>query len=254
VVVMRGSCRVLGLLVILMLASDVVGRGRRGANRRSQKRSRTRCLVPGCKPGRCPATNRSACESCLTGWYLTEDAQCGMCPEGCRSCDAPGSCDACKKGYTKSAVTGTCQHCANHCDVCDQAGPGGCDECRDRHMLHIRLEPEADRVNEVHECLPCGKGCRSCTAEEGCMACDTFYAPLPKGEGCAFSFFRVLLVIAAMILAVFGCVYCLADEDLPPGSAQKAGRKADNAEVVRRRESATDTGDGLRSRHLVGYS
>lgn len=247
---------VLLLVSLVVFASTQTSRNRRGTNnRRAAKRNRAKCAVPGCKPGRCSRTNKTECEACLPGWYLSEDAQCGQCGDGCQSCDGPGACSKCKKGHTVSPVTSLCLACSSHCDACDVAGGGGCDECRDRHMLHVRLVPEADRVAEVHECLPCGKGCSSCSIEEGCLACDAFYSALPKGSGCTFSFVKVFVVAAAACLAIFGCVYCLADEEVArPGAARGRAqqRKQDKAEVVRRDDDSTTT--SLRSRHLVGYT
>ena len=48
------------------------------------------------------------------------------------------TCETCKAGYTMR--DGVCMSCASHCLKCDIAGPGGCNECGPRRMLHARLE------------------------------------------------------------------------------------------------------------------
>ena len=59
----------------------------------------------------------------------------------------PGACDKCKSGFTYNRVSNTCERCAAHCLKCDEVGPGGCNECGARRMLHARLDHCATAVD-----------------------------------------------------------------------------------------------------------
>ena len=147
-------------------------------------------------------------------------------------------------GWTLVSATGKCGRCAAHCNFCDEAGPGGCNECGKRRMLEVRLEVHG----EVHECHACGDGCRACTMESGCTKCDSFYYLLPRGAGCAFSWLRMLLLVGSIIGGIGGCIYCAGGlEDEPPPRRRRAADM--HAEVV-----TSDSRDGaeLRRRSSKG--
>jgi len=217
--------RAFALLLVLLLTSDVDARGR-------SKKGRNRCSVPGC--ARCDKADRTKCATCRTGFALTEDAKCGRCGDYCSRCDqaGPGGCDTCLRGYTRDPVTRQCAACAAHCWECDKAGPGGCNECGPRRMLHVRLEV----TGEVHECLSCGPGCRECTEDKGCLACDSsiFYNALPRGQGCVFSWFRLWVAIGLLVLAIGCCAYVSADDVEPrPTYSRAPAARRDATRVVR---------------------
>ena len=232
-------------MALAILLAGASASGQRTSSR-AKRKGRRSCRIVGCS--RCSSTDRGKCEACRVGWVLTEGEKCQVCPTGCKSCTttAPDSCDACKPGHT--LTEGRCMPCAAHCLQCDEAGPGGCNECGQRRMLNVRLDHDAS-VGEVHECLSCGNACRKCSIEAGCEACDTFYAALPHGSGCAFSWLRVLLLVAFVGLAIGGCCYALSlDEfDHRPPPRRPPPRKKDSAEVIVRPRDGAD--DSVRQRH-----
>ena len=217
--------------------------GRRG------NKGKNRCRVPGCS--RCSATDRTVCETCRIGYGLTSDGQCQICGAGCQSCanTGPGKCDKCKKGFTLEKITSECKPCAPHCLQCDEAGPGGCNECGDRRMLHARLELHG----EVHECLPCGQGCRRCSMEHGCEECDRFYVPEGNGVGCTFSWLKLLLLLVMVVALLGTCSYCLAMDDIEPRRAPpRRVNGRDRAEVLRRSSSHNEDDADIRRRGKSG--
>lgn len=254
------------LLALLALLAPVAVSARRSNNRKGAKNRNVRCGVASCK--RCQSGNRTACETCYLGFARTEDNQCAHCGEGCRSCAVSGVCDVCKKGYTRSRLTSQCLPCSRHCDVCDAAGHGGCDECKDRHMLHVYFPHDGE--GERHECLPCSKGCARCEIGDAdgaahCLSCESFHTALPHGDGCAFSYTKVLMVLAVVALVIGGCLFaCTFDEDgpwgEPPPRRRVPAKREDTAEVVRR--SATrvldsyqgDSAGGMRGRRRAEES
>jgi len=261
------------LLVVACLLASAHAQNRRGGRNGRRRNNKNRCRLPGC--AKCESgPNPATCEVCRIGFGMTEEKQCAVCGANCKECAnaGPGKCDTCKQGFTLDAVSGQCKACAAHCHKCDVAGPGGCNECGPRRMLHVRLELQG----EVHECLPCGDGCRACTMEEGCTECQSFYtlSQLPEGAGCAFSWMRVILLISAVFLPLLGCAYCLADDEAPPPRRPPMVQKDatsvvrdDQPDLVRRRggggAAAAERPDTSpkRSRHetlshhqLAGYS
>lgn len=200
--------------------------GRRGRNGKNK-----RCRVPGCL--RCSTTDRTQCMTCRRGFALTDEMGCAKCSVGCAACTTLDTCDSCMPGFTN--VLGQCKPCAAHCLKCDAAGEGGCNECGARRMLHVRLELHG----EVHECLPCGDGCRACSEEEGCTACEnSFYYPLANRNGCALSWFRIGLLVGTICLIVGGLIFCLASEDFEDPHSQ-AYREARRAQAYRERDTTS---------------
>jgi hypothetical protein len=247
----------LGLFVLIAALAFTASAGPSARRGGKSRKGKNRCGVPSCK--RCNRTNKTACEDCFIGYALTEDMQCGACGDGCRSCKLPGTCDICKLGFTKSPISGQCEPCAKSCHRCNSAGPGGCDECRDRHTLHVHLDPHGE--GEVHTCVHCGPGCAKCEMGDSdgaahCLSCDYFYAALPHGEGCSFSFIRVLMVMAIAFILIFACVYAcsvaedggsLWGEDDPRLARRRhEQRRMDRAEVIQKSDGASV---GLRGRH-----
>ena len=163
------------LVLALLTAGCAAKRG--GAGRRNNKRQRSpRCPITGCQ--RC--NNQTSCQVCRPGYALTEDERCGSCGAYCSTCTSAGpeNCDKCIRGYTLHSPTeapGTCEKCAQHCNSCDASGPNKCDACGPRRMLDVRMEVH----DEVHECVPCGSGCRKCSAEVGCKTCAHSPSPSP---------------------------------------------------------------------------
>ena len=165
------------LLLALLTAGCAAKRG--GAGRRNNRggRKSPRCPITGCQ--RC--NNQTSCQVCRPGFALTEEEKCGSCGSHCSTCTraGPGHCDVCTRGYTlytearqlpglpTEDAHGTCEKCAQHCNACDTAGPNKCDTCGPRRMLDVRMELH----DEVHECVPCGTGCRKCSADVGCKTC-----------------------------------------------------------------------------------
>ena len=188
----------------------------RGARKRRGGKGNKRCKVPGCSV--CTRADRMVCETCRRGFVLNGEGKCDPCMAGCNACTSTDTCDHCKAGFT--LVNGVCQACAAHCLKCDQAGPGGCNECGKRRMLDVRLEPHGE--GEVHKCVPCGDGCAACSMEEGCTSCDSFYSMLPHGQGCAFSWFRIWLVFGVIIAVVGICIFACVEDIDPHGSAYDA--------------------------------
>ena len=205
-------------------------------NRRQKGKNKNRCRIYGC--ARCSRTDRNACDFCRAGFALTPEATCGACGQNCQSCTTagPGKCDTCKKGFTFDAIAGECRPCAAHCHRCDEAGPGGCNECGPRRMLDVRLELHG----EVHECLPCGSGCRQCSVQHGCEACDSFYSQLPNGAGCTFSWLRVGLLLGVLLAAIGGCIFVLGPEETYDPYNQRAKQRKDAAAVVRTNRDGAD--------------
>lgn len=203
-------------VVLSLLALGATQGGRNTRNRRQKgrgSRGSNRCRIVGC--ARCSRTNATQCEVCRTGFAITDDEQCAACSFGCRTCEVAGhgNCDSCKQGFMLDPVTKGCGACSPHCLQCDEAGPGGCNECGTRRMLHVRLELSG----EIHECLPCGDGCKECTYEGGCHTCDSFFVPLPHGTGCTFSYVRVFALVAVVVLGVVLCIFAL-DPSVETGS------------------------------------
>ncbi len=249
------------ILVALLIAGAAAQNRNQGPstkttrkNRRGSGKGRNRCNVAKCK--RCVRGDKNVCEVCNNGYALTEENQCSACGQGCYTCHkaGPGSCDSCSKGFT--LITSfmdkpQCEKCAPHCDQCDTAGPGKCNECKSRHMLTYTLPTEPD-MPEIHECVPCGPACKSCSFEEGCTACDAFYALLPHGAGCAFSWARLLLLLGLILVPIVACVFmCVMDEmaenervrqaRAPPRRAARNASdptelKGDRTEVVRKED------------------
>ena len=218
---------------------------RGGSGRKGSRKANKRCRVPGCL--RCSTSDRTQCATCRRGFALTEANGCAKCSAGCSACSSPETCDTCMPGFTN--ILGQCKPCAAHCLKCDAAGEGGCNECGARRMLHVRLELHG----EVHECLPCGDGCRSCNEEEGCTDCEnSFYTRLDNGTGCRLSWFRVLTVVGIIVAIVGGLCLCLAAEDFedPYAARHHAERRAqtlrerDAAEVVGKRPFGSSAGSG----------
>ena len=161
------------LLLALLTAGCAAKRG--GAGKRGRGRKSPRCPIAGCQ--RC--NNQTSCQVCRPGFALTEEEKCGSCGAHCSTCSraGPGHCDVCTRSYTLHSPTaepGTCEKCAQHCNSCDTAGPNKCDTCGPRRMLDVRMELH----DEVHECVPCGSGCRKCSAEVGCKT----YRPEPEPQ------------------------------------------------------------------------
>jgi hypothetical protein len=176
-----------------------------GASKRSSRRSRKRgraCRIPGCS--RCSAVDRNTCEVCKMGYHMNEYSKCARCAAGCKDCRSATTCERCADGFTVDPSTKQCASCAAHCLKCDEAGPGGCNECGPRRMLEVRLEVHG----EVHECHPCGDGCQKCNTDDGCTACDFFYSALPHGAGCAFSWLRIFLLPVSLIVLVLLLNFC----------------------------------------------
>ena len=99
-------------------------------------------------------------------------------------------------------------------------------------MLEVRLEVDG----EVHECHPCGHGCRSCSSDEGCIACDSFYVLLPEGTGCTLSWLRagaVALLGLIIIIPVCALCYWSCADEVHVGSMNTLRHEDDPAEVVR---------------------
>lgn len=232
---MRASVLVL-LLAVLTLSEGAGPTSKASRKGRHRNKGGKRCKVAKCK--RCARGDQNICELCHVGFALTEDQTCGACGLGCQSCEKAGvgNCDKCKKGYT--LWEGSCQPCAPHCDVCNTAGPGKCNECKDRHYLTYRLTHDPQQP-EVHECLPCGLGCKRCTYEEGCQACDLFYSSELHGQGCTFSWWRVMMAIGAVIVPLCACIACCAYEDTydAPHTYQQRPRRR---EATRREEREED--------------
>lgn len=237
---------VFALLLVLGAAQQASAARGRAGNRRKGK-NRGRCRLPGCQ--RCSQSDPEKCDACRQGFAKTEDDKCAACGFGCRDCPVagPNKCDVCKQGFTLDLEgEKTCQRCSEHCLKCDEAGPGGCNECGARRMLHARLELHG----EVHECLSCEPGCRECTLEHGCAACDSFYYLAPGRDNehptCAFSWMRVLAVILIVLLPICGCTYAIATDgdEAPVHSTRRVPteqRLRDEARVVH----STTGKDGL---------
>ena len=218
-------------LVIAGATADAAA-GPNTQQRRKQRgsgKNKNRCSVGRCK--RCVRGDKNQCEVCHNGYAVTEEKQCAPCGQGCSLCHqaGPSSCDTCQKGYT--LVTSflekpQCEKCAPHCDNCDTAGAGKCNECKTRHMLTYTL-PAEPGMPEIHECVPCAENCKSCSFEEGCTACELFFALKPHGTGCAFSWWRLALLLICVFVPVGACIFaCMWDE------------MAEN-ERIRAREAAT---------------
>ena len=220
--------------------------GRRGKRGKRGKQ----CRLPGCM--RCSPDDKKKCSACRQGWALGEDETCVRCGEGCKACSSADTCTTCLPG--KTLVDGKCHKCAEHCLQCDIAGPGGCNECGPRRMLHVRLELQG----EVHECLPCGSGCRACSEDGGCEACEnSFYVANNDGMGCSLSWLRILGLAGGLFLCVGTAVFCLAAEDFEDPRqtaanrryAEQRSRDTDRASVVRRDGGGGGGGGGeMRSR------
>jgi len=235
---MQRALLLFALLALALAQDDAASRNRR-SSRNNRGRKGRRCRLPGCL--RCSQNDKNTCELCRIGFGLTPEGQCQPCGPNCKECinAGPGGCDTCKPAFTLERGPGrdtgtTCEACAAHCLQCDEAGPGGCNECGPRRMLHARLELHG----EVHECLPCEHGCRTCSAEHGCTECDSFYALLPDGSGCTFSWWRLLTVVLIVLVPACGCGYlaCVDDDVVDTAASRRAAaqkRAADNAEVVR---------------------
>ena len=205
------SAKVLLLLVTLLLALGALGakRGRHPARNRNRQNKRS-CPIPGCT--RC--NNQTSCAVCRPGYALTDDEKCGSCGAHCSACAraGPGNCDSCTRGFTlhrpHEGEHGWCEKCAAHCNTCDRAGPGKCDQCGNRRMLDVRMELH----DEVHECIPCGDGCRKCSSEAGCTKCDWFYVLHSNGT-CTFGWGRIVVGILVVILFCYGCCMLLPPDD-----------------------------------------
>lgn len=160
------------------------------------------CRIAGCAT--CSREDWTVCARCSVGFALTEQKQCQVCGEGCQSCTSagPGKCDPgqCNMGFTLDKQGSTCKTCAPHCHVCEEAGPGGCDECKNGRMLRVQREAAGE---EVHECVPCGKGCRKCSMELGCIECNAFFTPMENGATCQISYWRLLQLVLGVIALLF---------------------------------------------------
>jgi len=117
-------------------------------------------------------------------------------------------------------------------------------------MLHARLELHG----EVHECLPCGDGCRKCSMEHGCERCDLFYYALDNGAGCSFAWGRLVLILAMVLGCLVGCAWLMADEDYEPRGRPPPRRRTDHADVLRRGSSLDEDSSDLRRRGGGGGS
>ena len=167
----------LALVALALLTTGCAAKRGGAARRNNRGRKSPRCPITGCQ--RC--NNQTSCQVCRPGFALTEDEKCGSCGSHCSTCTraGPGHCDVCSRGYTLHTETRqlpglpaedahpTCEKCAKNCNACDISGPNKCDTCGPRHMLDVRMELH----DEVHECVPCGTGCRKCSAEVGCKTC-----------------------------------------------------------------------------------
>jgi proprotein convertase subtilisin/kexin type 5 len=108
----------------------------------------------------------SICLSCPSG-YSYFFGTCNKCTGSnavtCRSRN-PSYSTSCLPGFT--AVGGVCTACGDSCLKCNIAGAGSCDVggCKFSSIL------------KSDGCLPCFKGCYTCTADPNqCIKCSDFY-------------------------------------------------------------------------------
>ena len=208
----------LALVALALLTTGCAAKRGGAARRNNRGRKSPRCPITGCQ--RC--NNQTSCQVCRPGFALTEDEKCGSCGSHCSTCTraGPGHCDVCSRGYTLHTETRqlpglpaedahpTCEKCAKNCNACDISGPNKCDTCGPRHMLDVRMELH----DEVHECIPCGDGCRKCSSEAGCTKCDWFYVLHSNGT-CTFGWGRIVVGILVVILFCYGCCMLLPPDD-----------------------------------------
>jgi hypothetical protein len=134
-------------------------------------------------------------------------------------------------------------------------------------MLDVRMELH----DEVHECVPCGTGCRKCSADVGCKTCDWLYILQSNGT-CEFASFRIVCGVLIMVLLCWGvCMLLPPDDDYEPrrhsshySSHHEPRRRKDidaRAEVVRddhdeqvrRRSRVEPPATGAAAHSLRGY-
>jgi len=122
-------------------------------------------------------------------------------------------------------------------------------------MLTYRLTHDPDQP-ELHECVHCGLGCRKCSYDEGCQACDFFYGLQPHGNGCAFSYARLSMVIGVILVPICACLLMCAFEESGYDAARPAqrnppARRQDSAEVVQKSDD-TSARSTMHSRRASG--
>ncbi|KAL4461137.1 hypothetical protein ABPG73_001250 [Tetrahymena malaccensis] len=125
-----------------------------------------------CKP--CPQNcqkcsyneTKQTCETCLPGFPLKSDGQCGTCGES----EYP------------DPITNTCKQCHSSCLSCTGPGDTECTKCKDT-SLRIRLDNnkcgtcESNQFSDQIKCLKCSEYCQTCSGpnKDQCQSCVSDY-------------------------------------------------------------------------------
>ena len=128
------------------------------------------CLTAGTTPvsGKCSScssncltcpTSDTVCETCASGYTVTNGACVALCSTNCASCNADG-CITCKAGFFVNSSKG-CDACSTNCKVCTSTA---CTECLVNYKV-VSGKCEFD----------CGANCATCKDATTCSICATGY-------------------------------------------------------------------------------
>ena len=91
------------------------------------------CVSCGASCARCEPSAPNNCTSCYSGYYVTAEMTCALCPDNCTTCTGETNCVTCAPGYVtfvqKVATTRTyCIACSPPCNTCT-LNPDTCTSC-----------------------------------------------------------------------------------------------------------------------------
>ena len=122
------------------------------------------CTFPCATCGSTP----TACGSCAFGYQSGSQPQ--TCVAAVSSCNSQQNCQYCASGYvlvssnTNTTVNQICQLCNANCSRCSASNVSSCTACSNGYYL-----------NTAQACIPCSKGCMTCTSLSICLSCQIGY-------------------------------------------------------------------------------